>query len=110
MCGGERIGTEGYYVKPTVFADVTNSMTIAREEIFGPVGVFIRFKTVEEAVAIANDSDFGLAAGVWTSSLDTTVYCTEKLEVCWRLLCGICVVRIVRGMIEKVARGLRRYM
>ena len=79
--GGKRIGTEGYYVQPTLFADVDNSMVVAREEIFGPVGVFIRFDTAEEAVAIANDSDFGLAAGIWTASLDTTVFCTEKLEV-----------------------------
>jgi aldehyde dehydrogenase (NAD+) len=87
VCGGERIGTEGYFVQPTVFADVDNSMAIAREEIFGPVGVFIRFETAEEAIAIANDSDFGLAAGIWTDSLDTTVFCTEKLEV-RTALCG----------------------
>jgi aldehyde dehydrogenase (NAD+) len=54
----------GYYVRPTVFADVTNSMTIAREEIFGPVLVMIPFATEEEAIAIANDTPYGLSAYV----------------------------------------------
>ena len=79
VCGGQQIGTEGYYVQPTVFADVTNTMRIAREEIFGPVGVFIKFSTKEEAVAAANDSEFGLAAGVWSSSLDTALWCSVRL-------------------------------
>ncbi|WP_016747451.1 aldehyde dehydrogenase family protein [Rhizorhabdus wittichii] len=54
----------GYYVRPTVFADVTNQMTIAREEIFGPVLCIIPYDTVEEAIALANDTDYGLAAYV----------------------------------------------
>jgi aldehyde dehydrogenase (NAD+) len=54
----------GYYVKPTVFANVTNDMTIAREEIFGPVLVIIPYDTEEEAVAIANDTPYGLSAYV----------------------------------------------
>ena len=54
----------GYYVKPTVFADVNNQMTIAREEIFGPVLVIIPYDTEEEAIAIANDTPYGLAAYV----------------------------------------------
>ena len=56
----------GLFIKPTVFADVRNDMTIAREEIFGPVAAVIRFDDEDEAVRIANDTDFGLAAGVWT--------------------------------------------
>ena len=59
---------KGYYVRPTVFADVSNEMTIAREEIFGPVLVLIPYKDEAEAVAIANDSPFGLAA--YVSSAD----------------------------------------
>jgi len=62
---------QGAYVEPTLFTDVTNDMRIAREEIFGPVGAVIRFDTLEEAVEIANDSIYGLAAGVWTSNLAT---------------------------------------
>jgi aldehyde dehydrogenase (NAD+) len=71
VVGGERINTmgDGYFVKPTVFADVTNQMRIAREEIFGPVVGVIKFKTEEEAVAIANDTEYGLVAGLWTQNV-----------------------------------------
>ena len=57
----------GYYVEPTVFMDVTNEMVIAREEIFGPVLAVIAYDTEEEAIHIANDSDYGLSAGVWST-------------------------------------------
>jgi aldehyde dehydrogenase (NAD+) len=56
----------GYFVEPTLFGDVTNDMTLARDEVFGPVAAAIRFSTEEEALRLANDSDFGLAAGIWT--------------------------------------------
>jgi aldehyde dehydrogenase (NAD+) len=59
----------GYYVEPTLFRDADNSMRVAREEIFGPVGVVIPFDDDDEAVAIANDSTYGLACGVWTTNL-----------------------------------------
>ncbi|MCU1352712.1 MAG: aldehyde dehydrogenase family protein, partial [Acidimicrobiales bacterium] len=55
----------GYYVKPTVFANVSNDMTIAREEIFGPVLSVIPYDDVEDAVRIANDTEYGLSGGVW---------------------------------------------
>ncbi|GEO86243.1 MULTISPECIES: aldehyde dehydrogenase family protein [Alphaproteobacteria] len=60
----------GYYVKPTIFAGVNNTMRIAREEVFGPVLVIIPFDTEEEAIEIANDTNYGLAAYVQTSDLD----------------------------------------
>ena len=70
--GGAPAGFDkGAYVEPTLFTGVNNDMRIAREEIFGPVGVVVPFHTTEEAVAIANDSIFGLAAGIWTSDLAT---------------------------------------
>ena len=72
--GGRRLEgalAKGFFVEPTVFADATNDMTIAREEIFGPVVTVIPFDTVEEALALANDTAFGLAGGVWTRSLST---------------------------------------
>ena len=72
--------SEGYFIEPTVFTDVDNDMTIAREEIFGPVLSVIDFSTFEEAVAIANDSPFGLSAGVWTSDLSTAHDAAARLE------------------------------
>ncbi|WP_170411561.1 betaine-aldehyde dehydrogenase [Ruegeria atlantica] len=67
--GGERIEGDGFYMQPTVFADVTDDMAIAREEIFGPVMSVLDFDTEEEVLARANDTEFGLAAGVFTKDL-----------------------------------------
>jgi betaine-aldehyde dehydrogenase len=66
-CGGgvPRGRDKGWFIEPTLFYDVNNQMTIAREEIFGPVLVVIPYGTEAEAIAIANDSDFGLGGGVW---------------------------------------------
>ena len=66
MTGGERHGTVGYFVKPTVFDQVKPEMTIAKEEIFGPVLAAISVASVDEAIRQANDSMYGLAAAVWT--------------------------------------------
>jgi acyl-CoA reductase-like NAD-dependent aldehyde dehydrogenase len=66
--GGRPAGLDrGFFVEPTLFCDVDNAMTIAQKEFFGPVGVIVSFKDEDEAVRLANDSDFGLAAGVWSA-------------------------------------------
>ncbi|MCY4165324.1 MAG: aldehyde dehydrogenase family protein [Gammaproteobacteria bacterium] len=72
----------GYYVKPTVFAKVSNDMAVAREEIFGPVLCVIPYRDLENALAIANDTEYGLAAYVWSSDLD------QAREVAARLRAG----------------------
>ena len=71
--GGERVLTEtgGYFVQPTIFDGVTPDMSIAREEVFGPVLAVVSFSTAEEAIALANDTEYGLAASVFTSSNKT---------------------------------------
>jgi aldehyde dehydrogenase (NAD+) len=72
--GGVRPGGDlanGYFVEPTIFADATNDMTIAREEIFGPVVTVIPFDGIEDALQLANATDYGLAGGVWTQNLTT---------------------------------------
>jgi aldehyde dehydrogenase (NAD+) len=69
LAGGKRFGDKGYFVEPTVFANVQDEMKIAREEIFGPVMSIIKFKSVDEVVKRANATVYGLAAAVWTRDI-----------------------------------------
>ncbi|MFB4370174.1 MULTISPECIES: aldehyde dehydrogenase family protein [unclassified Pseudomonas] len=69
LAGGVSNPDQGFFVRPTIFANASNDMAIARDEIFGPVGTVITFDTEEEAIALANDSNYGLAATVWTTNL-----------------------------------------
>jgi aldehyde dehydrogenase (NAD+) len=69
VCGGDRVGDRGYFIQPTVFADVEDDMRIAQEEIFGPVMSIIPFKSIDEVVSRANRTTYGLAAGVWTRDI-----------------------------------------
>ncbi|MBB2480724.1 aldehyde dehydrogenase family protein [Bacillus sp. APMAM] len=78
--GGKAPFSKGYFVEPTIFADVTDDMVIAREEIFGPVAVVLPFDTVEEVIRRANDSLYGLAAGVWTENIKTAHSVANKLK------------------------------
>lgn len=80
VTGGERIGNKGYYIAPTIFANVGHSHTIATEEIFGPVLAVFKFKTVDEGIELANSSEYGLGAGVHTESLDRAIYVAHRLR------------------------------
>jgi aldehyde dehydrogenase (NAD+) len=83
VCGGTRSSgelAEGNFVTPTVFTDVSNDMSIAREEIFGPVLSVIPFSDEDEAVRIANDTEYGLAATVWTSDLKRGLRLTKAIR------------------------------
>ncbi|XP_046649867.1 aldehyde dehydrogenase, mitochondrial-like [Daphnia pulicaria] len=80
LTGGQRYGDRGYFIQPTVFADVKDDMTIAREEIFGPVQQILKFSSMEEIVERANKTIYGLAAAVFTKDLDKAMYLSQGLR------------------------------
>ncbi|MGQ4647642.1 aldehyde dehydrogenase family protein [Lyngbya aestuarii] len=69
LCGGSQAGSQGYFIEPTIFADVQDEMKIAQEEIFGPVMSIIKFKDIDEVIKRANTTIYGLAAAVWTKDI-----------------------------------------
>lgn len=79
-CGGGRLGQKGYLVEPTVFTNVTESMTIGKEEIFGPVQQILKFRDMEEVITRANDTEYGLAAAIFTKDLNTALTLSSRLE------------------------------
>jgi phenylacetaldehyde dehydrogenase len=80
MCGGERSGDEGYFVEPTVLVDTTPGMKVVREEIFGPVVTAMPFDDPREIGGIANDTNYGLAAGIWTSDVSKAHRMAKQLR------------------------------
>ncbi|MNU72540.1 NAD/NADP-dependent betaine aldehyde dehydrogenase [compost metagenome] len=90
---------EGYYIQPTVFADVTDEMTIAREEIFGPVMCVLDFDDEDEVIARANATEFGLSAGVFTADLSRGHRVVDQLEAgtLWINTYNLCPVEIPFG-------------
>ena len=86
VCGGNRVIVKGrceggFFVEPTVFDGLTDDMEIVKEEVFGPVMAVLSFKTEEEAIARANDTPFGLAAGVMTTNLARGHRVVKRLQV-----------------------------
>ena len=80
LVGGARVGTEGYFVQPTVFGDVTDGMKIAQEEIFGPVMSILKFKDADEVLARGNRTPYGLAAAVWTKDIQKALRLSNGLK------------------------------
>ncbi|MCE2723915.1 MAG: aldehyde dehydrogenase [Burkholderiales bacterium] len=82
VAGGDQVMQEtgGYYVNPTIFSGVSSQMCIAREEIFGPVLSIMEAASLDEAVAIANDTDYGLAASVWTKNIDRAITVSRRIR------------------------------
>jgi len=78
--GGESIGKAGYFIQPTVFSNVSDNMTIARQEIFGPVQSIFKFKTLDEVIERANDSSYGLASGVVTKDLNNALVFAQAVH------------------------------
>jgi len=85
MCGGDRSGDRGYFIQPTVFADVRDEMTIAQDEIFGPVMAIIPFDSIDEVIDRANRTLYGLAAAVWTRDISkaTTIANGVRAGTVW---------------------------
>ena len=81
ICGGEQLDLgRGQYIAPTLFGEVRADMSIAREEIFGPVLAVMPFDTMDEAIAMANDTEYGLAASVWTKNIDQALTVTRRVR------------------------------
>lgn len=79
-CGGQKIGSTGYFVQPTIFADVKDTMRIAKEEIFGPVMQVFKFKTLEEVIERSNDTSYGLAAGILTKDINNALMYSQGVQ------------------------------
>ncbi len=80
VTGGERHGDKGYFIQPTIFADVHPEMKIVQEEIFGPVCVISKFSTEEEVIKMGNDTCYGLAASLHTKDLNTSIRVSNALK------------------------------
>lgn len=99
VVGGARVPGAGYFVQPTIFADTRPDMKIVREEIFGPVGVVVKFKTEDEAIAAANDTDYGLASYVYTTNVNRAIRVSNAMEA------GSCFVNMASLLRPQVPFG-----
>ncbi len=80
LVGGKRVGAKGYFVEPTIFDNVKDEMTIAKDEIFGPVVSVLPFKTMDEVVERANQTYYGLAAAIFTKNIDKAHHYAREVK------------------------------
>ncbi|CCK70280.1 aldehyde dehydrogenase (NADP(+)) ALD4 KNAG_0E00120 [Huiozyma naganishii CBS 8797] len=80
ITGGSRVGDKGFFVQPTVFGNVRENMQVVKEEIFGPVVTISKFKTLDEVVSMANDSEYGLAAGIHTTNINNAIKLADRIN------------------------------
>ncbi|KAI0548876.1 aldehyde dehydrogenase [Xylaria curta] len=80
LIGGSRVGDQGYFIEPTIFADVPEDAEICKQEIFGPVAIVNKFKTEEEIIAKANDTEYGLMAGVFTQDINRALRLSSEFD------------------------------
>ena len=97
--GGERWGNEGFFIQPTIFTETKSDMRIVQEEIFGPVGVVIKFKDEEDVIHQANDTMYGLASAVFTQDIK------RAIEVAHRLHAGTAWINCVNQLHPQVPFG-----
>jgi succinate-semialdehyde dehydrogenase/glutarate-semialdehyde dehydrogenase len=107
LTGGKRINGEGNYFEPTVLADVSKGMPVYNEETFGPVAAVIRVKDEEQALRVANDSDFGLGSAIWTKDVDRGRRMAERVEAGMVFINGMVAsdARLPFGGVKKSGLG-----
>jgi succinate-semialdehyde dehydrogenase / glutarate-semialdehyde dehydrogenase len=103
ITGGKRIGETGYFFEPTIITGVTSDMRVYNEEVFGPVATVIEVASVEEAVKLANDSEYGLGASIWTADYDLAIRLIPKIEAG-----NVYVNSIVRGDPKMPFGGIKK--
>lgn len=78
--GGKAHGDKGYFIEPTILTNVSSDMKVMKEEIFGPVVAFAKFKDTEEAIKLANETNYGLAAGIFTQNITRAVVVADSIN------------------------------
>lgn len=113
IIGGARHGTEGYFIQPTIFTDTTHDMRIVREEIFGPVGVLVKFDDEQDIIRIANDSLYGLAAAVFSRDISRALGVAHRLHAgtVWINCCNVLDPQVPFGGFKQsgIGRELGEY-
>eukprot|EP00731_Ephydatia_muelleri_P024326 Em0016g597a len=106
-CGGKQRGDQGFFIEPTVFSDVKDSMQIAKEEIFGPVMQILKFKTVEEVIERANSTRYGLAGGVFTKDIDKGLMVAQAVQAgnMWINCYNVCNIQAPFGGFKESGCG-----